>query len=224
MFAKEEYYKAKEEITIYQFIYFTIITIMYNLCLVLIIPFVQIYTNGITDANYYRPIFAILLTISEFIYAIKLPYELFINSVGHFKQTKKFSIIEASVNFLVSIILIRNFGLIGTTIGTIVAVTIKTILMVIYFSKNVLKREKIIDFKFILILIIQTVFIILIYTKLADKILINSYYKLIIAMIVIEIIIFVLVVGTNCILNKNIVKQFMKKINNLNRDVNKIDF
>ncbi len=162
MFAKKEYANANKKFSIYQFFYFNIISVLYNLCLLLIIPFVQIYTNGITDANYFRPIFAVLITISEFIYAIKYPYDLLINSVGHFKQTKKFAYMEAIINVILSLILIKKLGLIGVAIGTLIAMIYKGCIVIYYFSKKILKRTLKIDLRFLTTLLIQSIIIMII--------------------------------------------------------------
>ena len=127
----------------------------------MIIPFVQIYTNGITDANYYRPVFATILVIVEFLYAIKLPYDLLINSVGHFKQTKKLAYTEAIINVIFSIILITKFGIVGVVIGTLIATIYKACVVIYYFPKVILKRSLKTDFKFLLLLCMQSIIIIL---------------------------------------------------------------
>mgnify|MGYP004586472735 CR=1 FL=1 len=175
MFAKKEYKNIDEKFTIYQFIYYSIITLLYTLCLLLIIPFIQVYTNGITDANYCRPVFAIIVTIGEFIWAIKLPYETIVSSAGHFRQTKNLSCIEAMVNVILSVCLIAKFGIIGTAIGTLAAMGIKALMVVYYFSKNILNRNLKVDLKFLMVILIQSLIIIFIGTFILGKSTITSY-------------------------------------------------
>ena len=175
MFAKKEYKNIDEKFTIYQFIYYSIITLLYTLCLLLIIPFIQVYTKGITDANYCRPVFAIIVTIGEFIWAIKLPYETIVSSAGHFRQTKNLSCIEAMVNVILSVCLIAKFGIIGTAIGTLAAMGIKALMVGYYFSKNIINRNLKVDLKFLMVILIQSLIIIFIGTFILGKSTITSY-------------------------------------------------
>lgn len=41
------------------------ITFVFSVSSVLILPFVEIYTNGITDVNYIRPLFAMLIMVAN---------------------------------------------------------------------------------------------------------------------------------------------------------------
>lgn len=41
----------------------------------LIVPFIEIYTYGINDANYIQPLFAALLTLANAMHCLRLPYK-----------------------------------------------------------------------------------------------------------------------------------------------------
>ena len=49
----------------------------------LIVPFIQCYTNGITDANYVQPLFAALIVMAHASHCLRLPYNLMIFAAGH---------------------------------------------------------------------------------------------------------------------------------------------
>ena len=212
MFAKKEYENASKKFSIYQFFYFNIISILYNLCLLLIIPFVQIYTNGITDANYYRPVFATILVIVEFLYAIKLPYDLLINSVGHFKQTKKFAYTEAIINVIFSIILITKFGIVGVVIGTLIATIYKACVVIYYFSKVILKRSLKTDLKFLLLLCMQSIIIILFGKIIINHSEIIGYLSWFILAVKLGVIAVFVQVSTSYIFYKDLMLKLIEKI------------
>lgn len=107
----------------------------------LIVPFVKIYTSGINDANYIVPTFALLLTLANGLHCLRLPYNIMILAVGHYKQTQSNYIIAASLNIIISIIAVNFLGLIGVAIGTLVAMTYQTIWMAWYDSKHLLHRS-----------------------------------------------------------------------------------
>ena len=141
MIAKDEYDNLNRKFNLYEILYFSICTIIFSCAMVLIVPFVSVYTKGITDVDYIRYLFGYLIVISEYIWAIRLPYSSITLAAGHFKETRKGAWIEAFVNIIISIILVKKFGIIGVTIGTIVAMLIRTIEFVYHTNKYILKRN-----------------------------------------------------------------------------------
>lgn len=106
----------------------------------LIVPFVRVYTNGLTDANYIQPLFAALLTLAYGIRCLRTPYNIWILAAGHYKQTQRCHIIAAVLNLSVSVVAVWQWGLVGVAIGTLVAMLYQTLWMAIYNTKNLLKR------------------------------------------------------------------------------------
>ena len=130
----ESYYSA------YEFFAFSLSAICFTLGANLIVPFVEIYTKRITDANYYQPVFALVMIAAEFFYCIRSPYLNLAYQSGHFKDISKYAYIEAVVNILTSIALVYFLGIVGVAIGTLVANIYRTIVQVV-FSKKILDRK-----------------------------------------------------------------------------------
>ena len=141
MIALNDYNALNLNVKRTEFILYSIASILYSCLLVLIIPFISVYTAGITDANYIRPAFAVVITAAEFIFCIRTPYQNIVEAAGHFKQTKKGAIAEAIINLGISITLVINYGLIGVAIGTLVSMVIRTFELAHYASKYILKRR-----------------------------------------------------------------------------------
>jgi O-antigen/teichoic acid export membrane protein len=116
------------------------ITIFFTTTGLLILPFVDIYTRGVTDVNYHRTVFAILLVLAEAAYCLRNPYSTVVFAAGHFKQTTKGAYVEAAVNIVISVILVNWYGIIGVAIGTLTAMLLRTFQYVYYLSKNILYR------------------------------------------------------------------------------------
>lgn len=114
------------------------VTLIFGCTLMLIVPFVKVYTLGITDVNYNVPIFAVVLTWANAIHCLRLPYKVLILAGGHYKQTQHNYIIAASLNLSISIILVMKWGLVGVAIGTLIAMSYQTIWMAYYDSKNLI--------------------------------------------------------------------------------------
>ena len=108
--------------------------------IILIVPFVNIYTAGINDTNYIQPVFGILLMIAEAIYCYRDPYVSIAYASGKFKETAKYAYIEAISNIVISVLLVIRFGLVGVAVGTFVSMCYRLIVHVIYAKKHILYR------------------------------------------------------------------------------------
>ena len=162
MIAKKEIDNLNKKFNMYEVMYFTIVTIIFTSTIILITPFISVYTKGITDANYVRYVFGYLIVISEYIWAIRLPYSSVVLAAGHFKETRKGAWIEALSNIIISILLVWKFGIVGVTIGTIVAMTIRTMEFIYHANKYIIYRNVLNSLKKLCIVILETLIIVLI--------------------------------------------------------------
>ena len=105
-----------------------------------LVPFVRVYTEGVTDADYTRPLFALLLTLAYGFQSIRDPYDKLILASGHFKQTQKNYIIAAALNFGISIVAVQFWGLEGVAVGTLAAMAYQAVYMALYDTRVLLKR------------------------------------------------------------------------------------
>lgn len=142
MIAKGEQKQLNKSFKTYELFYYTITTIAYTCTIILIVPFIAVYTFGITDTNYIRPLFAILLVLAEFVWAIRLPYSSITLAAGHFKETQKGAWVEAISNIVISLILVWKYGIVGVAIGTLVAMLIRTVEFVYHTNKYILERKQ----------------------------------------------------------------------------------
>lgn len=118
-----------------------ITTFLFTCGMILITPFVDVYTLGITDANYHRQFFGILLVLSEMIYCYRDPYVSASYAAGHIKQVTKYAYIEAVLNIVISIVLVNKYGLIGVAIGTTIAMLYRTLMQVFYLRNHIMYRS-----------------------------------------------------------------------------------
>lgn len=118
----------------------TVVTFVFTVAAVTIVPFISVYTQGINDANYIALAFATLLVIAYALQCLRIPYFRIIKAAGHFKQTQNGAYISACLNIVITVGLVFNFGLVGAAIGTLVAMLYHTGYFVWYLSKNILYR------------------------------------------------------------------------------------
>lgn len=136
LWAKQELEKLKGFFAWVEWVIHTGTTYVFSCTAALIVPFVQVYTFGINDANYIQPAFAVLLTLANAMHCLRLPYNIMVLAAGHYRQTQKNYIVAAILNILVSILTVKVWGLIGVAIGTLVAMTYQTMWLAVYDSKH----------------------------------------------------------------------------------------
>jgi len=214
MIAKKEHNNLNKKFNIYEIMFFSVVTIAFTSTIVLITSFISIYTNGVTDVNYIMYSFGTLLVISEYIWAIRLPYSSITLAAGHFKETRKGAWIECVSNIIISIILVWKYGIVGVTIGTITAMTIRTIEFVYHSNKYILNRNLMESIKKIFVVILETIVIMLIcryvpYMKNAN------YFNWIINAIITTSVATSVVIITDLIVYKNDIKSITSMFKNI---------
>ena len=160
MLANNEKENLEKKFNMYEVLYFMICTIAFTCSIILITPFISVYTKGITDVNYIRTTFGFLIVISEYIWAIRLPYSSVTLAAGHFKETRIGAWVECISNIVISIIFVFKFGIVGVAIGTIVAMTIRTCEFLYHTNKYILNRSIWCSIRKIILVIVETFVII----------------------------------------------------------------
>ncbi len=141
MLAKDEIELLNKTFSKLEWLIHTGCALLFGITLVLIVPFVEVYTVGINDVNYIVPVFGWLITLAQAIYCIRIPYNIVVLAAGHYKQTQVSAIVEMCINIIVSCVLVIRFGLVGVAIGTLLAMSYRTIYFSWYLSKNILFRS-----------------------------------------------------------------------------------
>jgi len=213
MIARKEKANLNKKFGIYETIYLTVITVIFSCTMILIVPFISIYTKGVTDTNYINYFFGYLIVISEFIWAVRLPYSSITLAAGHFKETRKGAWFEALINIIISIILVIKYGIIGVTIGTIVSMTIRTFEFIYHTNKYILDREMLANIKKISMIIIETIAIVFI-SKYMVILQYSSYFEWIISSIKIVIISSSITIIINYIFYKKEYKELLEILKN----------
>jgi len=141
MLAKKEFKNLNTTFELFEWLIHTGVTLVFSVTAFLIVPFVRVYTKGITDVNYIVPEFAYMLVLATAVYCLRLPYNCMVLAAGHYKQTQWSAIMEAIINIVISIIGGVKFGLIGVASGTFVAMLYRTCYLAWYLKKNILNRS-----------------------------------------------------------------------------------
>ena len=140
LWARQDEQKLHETFSWTEWLVHTAVIFVFGCTGVLIVPFVQCYTKGVTDANYIQPLFAVLIVAAHACHCLRLPYNLMIFAAGHYKQTQSNYIIATVMNIVISVACVKFWGLVGVAIGTLVSMLYQTVWMAFYNARHLVRR------------------------------------------------------------------------------------
>ncbi len=139
--SKGEIATLEKSYSTYEYMYMIVLFIV-TVCMgVLILPFVSVYTTNMTDADYMRPIIAGLFTVIVLLQNIRIPGLTIICAAGHYKETQYQAMLEAVINVVVSLLCIRKFGMAGVLFGTLCSYVYRSIQVMIYNHRKLVKNS-----------------------------------------------------------------------------------
>lgn len=175
------------------------ITILMCVAYILVIPFIRLYTKGVTDIQYIYTSLPVLFGAIQILSWSRFITGNLTGVAGYAKQVSIISCIEASVNLILSIVLVQKYGIEGVLFATILALPIKIVYCVYICDKKILRRSILNSIK---ILGVNYAFFIL--TINVEKIIninINSYFDLFICGVIVTVICTIIGVLLNIIVN-----------------------
>lgn len=147
LYAEKKFTQLKEKFFSFELLMSFLMVVSYTSAVRLIIPFIRNYLSGVEDVNYEIPIFGIFMGLAQASYIIRYIYYTLVTAAGKFKETRTSSIIEASINIVISVIAVSKFGLVGVAFGTFIAMLYRGIHLSFYCSKNILTRKNSVFYK-----------------------------------------------------------------------------
>lgn len=129
---------ARRSFRQFEVLYYAVIGILYGSIAALILPFVRLYTAGVSDVEYVLPVLALLMTVAEVLNCTRVPCGMLINAGGHFHQTKYRALLEAAINFTVTFLLIGRYDIYAIVIAGIVSYIYRVTDIVIYGNRKIL--------------------------------------------------------------------------------------
>ena len=218
MIAKEEDEVFKNDFRIYELLSFMLTTAVFTCAGVLVVPFVKVYTSGITDANYIRPAFAYALTLAEAVYCLRMPYNNVTLAAGHYRQTRNGAFVEAIINVVLSVVLVIPFGITGVAVATLTAMIFRTGQYVYYLYKNILRQSVGPFFKSLAVNAAASAAVIASVRAFEGFFSVDSYISLLVYAVVVAVVCFAAVFLMNLIFNKkdltSLVKMMRKVLRN----------
>lgn len=131
---KENLQKTYKE---FEYTYYIIITIVYSVTAIMIMPFINIYTKGINDANYNQVLLGILFTINGLLFNLKTPQGMLVISAGLYKETRIQNLIQALIIVVGGVILAPSLGLEGILIASCLSNLYRDVDLAFFIPKHV---------------------------------------------------------------------------------------
>lgn len=125
----------------YEYIVSIVVFVVITTSCVLIMPFVSIYTSGISDANYYDINIAILMTVISFFELIHIPSGHLLNMAGEFKVSKNIQVISLCVLVIFMSILGFLFGIYGVLYAVLIVAILLAFLEIGYIHISFFKHK-----------------------------------------------------------------------------------
>lgn len=185
-----------------------LLTALMMICYFLTIPFVSVYTIGVTDTNYIYTSLPLMFCLVQLLSWSRYVAGNLIGIAGRIKKAIWVNILEAVINLVCSIIFVQSFGIVGVLFATVIALPVKVIYCNYIGDKIILKRScwntiRILLSNFIL-------FFVAVYIKSFIDIKIDSYISLVIWGIGLTAIFTVIVLVTNSLVNPSMKKICLK--------------
>ena len=133
--------KYKHVYDVYETGYMMLSTALYCVTFLLLLPFMRIYTAGVTDANYLDAWLPILFVSIKLLVTGRAVSGATISYAQHFKQTQWRAILEMLINLTVSIVGVAFLGIYGVLLGTLAALLYRANDMIIYSNVLVLEQS-----------------------------------------------------------------------------------
>lgn len=177
MWAKGEQDSIRRNLSYFEYMVGSFISIVFPCTIVLILPFVFLYVKGINDVEYVLPVYALIIIIAQIFFCFRTPYLSLVQAAGHYKETKRGAYFEAAINLILSVVLVQLVGIVGTAVGTLAANVFRTAQYSSYVSKHLVKRSNLIVVKRLLWIFLNNIVVVLLCYPFTSRIASLSWSK-----------------------------------------------
>jgi O-antigen/teichoic acid export membrane protein len=133
--------------SMYETFYILCSFVIFTLMAVFLLPIIQIYTDGIDDAEYTNAALLLLFVLMRILSNGRIPVNQVMEFAGKFKDTRSHAIIEMVINIGVSVVAIMKWGVCGAIVGTIAALLFRGTVTIHFVNKKLLERGQMKTYK-----------------------------------------------------------------------------
>lgn len=133
--ARNQKQTLQKAYTEFEFVFYSLMGMLFSVAFIMIIPFVALYTVDVHDANYNMPIVAYMMLLDGFLYHSKTPQGMLVIAAGMYKETKWRSFTQGMIALVGGAILAIPFGIYGILAAAILSNVYRAI-DIWYFSNR----------------------------------------------------------------------------------------
>lgn len=122
----------------FEALYISFTFAVFSVAYYFVIPFLKLYTKGVTDIDYINRNLPLLFVMVNLFSTIRYPLEAMIHISGHFKKTQNSAILESAINLVSTLVLVNIWGIEGALIGTIISSIYRALYLNIYVNKKII--------------------------------------------------------------------------------------
>jgi len=139
--ARNEQAILQEAYQEFELMYYILISWVFSCMMVLIMPFIRLYTSGITDVNYDMPLIGFLFTLNGLLYSLKSPQGMLVQSAGLYRETRWQVTIQGLIVVVGGVIFVQFWGLAGILMGSILSNIYRDIDLLFYIPHKLTKLK-----------------------------------------------------------------------------------
>jgi O-antigen/teichoic acid export membrane protein len=197
----------------FEFLFFSVTSVIFSVTIITIGPFVRIYTTGINDNNFNLPVIPILIVLNSFIGYARTIQGTLVISAGLYRETRTQVTLQALIAVVIGIVLSYPFGVEGIIIGSIISNIYRNIDLLFFIPRNVTHLPTIISFKRQCIMYINA--FVVYFPFFFIKINPHTYLSWFISVIIISLYAAIVVFGSGLIFENNEVRNIITRITSL---------
>ncbi len=167
LIARGEKEKLKKTVSEFEVAYYFILSVVYGLAFVLMMPFVRIYTAGVTDANYILPALSVTIVLNGLLYNIKTPQSMLVVSAGMYRETRWRVTIQGAIIIVCGALLGWKFGIVGIMIGSCLSNLYRTVDL-LFFTPKYISHNSVVRTAFRMLMVFVNIALIVLPTLFFD--------------------------------------------------------
>ena len=128
----------------FEYLYLAITTMLFSAAAILIVPFVVLYTDKITDANYSAPLIGLMVVLEAVTDHGKMPMDLMITASGKFRETRHHCTAQVATAVLLGLTLgywglqtSLTMAIVGILSGIIISNILRAVLQLGFVPKHI---------------------------------------------------------------------------------------
>lgn len=106
---------------VYDYIVSYVIVVFFSTAAIMLLPFIQLYTNVVDDTQYIHFSYAVLISVWAAVYSYRIPVTAVVNAAAIYTQNRRSNIVNLVLQVVLGILGTKYFGIQGLLVVMIIA-------------------------------------------------------------------------------------------------------